>query len=363
MYKRLAIVLVLTLTLVFALAPRPQSVFSNVLSDAEIAAIAEADAAESAETAAVNEDMQTKDGGNRFVKAITAPFRAIGRLFGRGSKKDDNKLHRLSEKDVKKFESSKITKVVDARTPAPAPTTASPEIDPKTGAIMASDATGDATSDANTADIDKTLARQNLERARELFSQNDINTAINCLLMAVQLDKELWDAHNLLGIAYEMKGMRSKALESLETALKADKDQPEHLNDFGYILIKNGEYSRAVKYLKRAVKAQPDNQRFLNNLGLALVETGKFDEAYKAFSKAMGEFDGRMNMATRLLRKGYDKEAIKHLEICRQMQPNSMDILYRLSVLYARNGQTAEAEEASKAFQSLRATAAAGGQQ
>lgn len=353
MYKRLAVVLVLTLTLVLALAPRRQSVFSSVLTEAEIAVMNEADAAEAT---ANNEDTQPKqDGGNRFVKVISAPFRAIGRLFGRG-KKDDNKLHRLSEKDVKKFESSKITRVVDARTPAPVPTTEPTEnIDTQTGASL--------TSDKSAAELNKTLARQHLDRGRELFSQNDIGGAINSLLMAVSLDKELWDAHNLLGIAYEMKGMRSKALESLETALKADKDQPEHLNDFGYILIKNGEYSRAVKYLKRAVKAEPDNQRFLNNLGLALVETGKHDEAYKAFEKAMGEFDGRMNMATRLLRKGYYKEAIKHLEICRTMQPNSMDILYRLSVLYARNGQIAESEEANKAFLSLRASAAAGSQQ
>lgn len=351
MYKRLAVVLVLTLTLVLALAPRRQSVFSNVLSEAEIAAINEADAAQATAT---DDDTQTKQDGNRFVKVIAAPFKAIGRLFGRGgSKKNDNKLHRLSEKDVKKFESSKVTRVIDARTPAPAPTP-SPDPDATAAAL---------TSDASAAELNKTLAREHLQRARELFSQNDINSAINSLLMAVSLDRQLWDAHNLLGIAYEMKGMRSRALESLETALKADKDQPEHLNDFGYILIKNGEYSRAVKYLKRAVKAQPDNQRFLNNLGLALVEVGKLDQAYKAFERAMGEFDGRMNMATRLLRKGYDKEAIKHLEICRTMQPNSMDILYRLSVLYARNGQTAEAEEANKAFQSLRATATAGGQQ
>jgi Flp pilus assembly protein TadD len=357
MYKRLAVVLVLTLTLVLALAPRRQSVFSRVLTDAEIAVLNQADAAEATAT---TEDTQPKqDGGNRFVKVISAPFRAIGRLFGRGSKKDDNKLHRLSEKDVKKFESGKVTRVIDARTPAPAPTTPSTDVDPQTGRALASDIASDATA----AELNKTLARQHLDRGRELFSQNDIGGAINSLLMAVSLDKELWDAHNLLGIAYEMKGMRSKALESLEAALKADKDQPEHLNDFGYILIKNGDYSRAVKYLKRAVKAQPDNQRFLNNLGLALVEVGKHDEAYKAFEKAMGEFDGRMNMATRLLRKGYDKEAIKHLEICRTMQPNSMDILYRLAVLYARTGQTAEAEEANKAFLTLRATAAAGSQQ
>lgn len=341
MFKRLTIVTVLTLTLVVAFAPYRQAVFSSVLTDAEIAVMSEANA---------TEDTQVKqDGGNRFVKVITAPFRAIGRLFGRG-KKDDNKLHRLSEKDVKKFESSKMTRVVDARNVVPDPPPAT--LDPQTGESVAA-------SDDNALALNQKLAREHLQRGRELFSQNDINGAINSLSMAVSLDPKLWDAHNLLGIAFEMKGLRSKALESLEMALKADKPQPEHINDFGYILIKNGEYSRAVKYLKRAVKAQPDNQRFLNNLGLALVEVGKFDDAYKTFEKAMGEFDGRMNMAVRLLRLGYDKQAIRHLERCREMQPNSLDVVYRLSVLYARNGRAAEAEEANKAFLSLRATATA----
>ncbi len=351
MLKRLAVVLLLTLTLTLGFAPHRQAVFSSVLTDSEIAVM---------NATATTDDAQPKqDGGNRFVKVLTAPFKAIGRLFGRGGKKNDNKLHRLSEKDVKKFESSKMTKVVDARTP-PAPTTAA--ADPNSPTASAS--LENLESDATALELNQSLAREHLQRARELFSQNDVNGAINSLSMAVSLDKKLWDAHNMLGIAYEMKGLRSRALESLEIALKAEKDQPEHLNDFGYILIKNGEYARAVKYLKRAVKAQPDNQRFNNNLGLALVQIGKTDEAYKAFEKAMGEFDGRMNIATRLLRLGYDKEAIKHLEKCRAMQPDSLDILYRLSVLYARNGQTAEAEEANKAFLSLKATATAGaGQQ
>src|SRR5688572_26166610 len=226
MYKRLAVVLVLTLTLVLALAPRRQPVFSNILSEAEIAVINEAAATETANTTTTTEDTQPKrDGGNRFVKVITAPFKAIGRLFGRGGSKNDNKLHRLSKKDVKKFETAKMTRVVDARTPAPAPTTNTPDV--LTGTTNASD--------ASALELNQTLAREHLQRGRELFSQNDINNAINSLLMAVSLDRQLWDAHNLLGIAYEMKGMRTKALESPQLALKADKDQPEHLNDFAYL--------------------------------------------------------------------------------------------------------------------------------
>jgi Flp pilus assembly protein TadD len=351
MLKRLTVVLVLTLALVLGFAPRRQAVLSNVLSAAELAVASEAPT-----DVATTGDAQTKQNGNGFVKVITAPFRAIGRLFGRGgdNKKNAIKVERLSEKDLKKFEASKITRVVDART--------GPVATPSADATQATDGAA-LESDATSAELNKKLALEHLERGRQLFSQNDISGAINSLSMAVSLDKELWDAHNLLGIAYEMKGLRSKALESLETALKAKVDQPEHLNDFGYLLFKNGEYSRAVKYLKRAVKAQPDNQRFLNNLGMAQVEVGKFDEAFKNFEKAMGEFDGRMNMATRLLRLGYDKEAIKHLERCRVMQPKSPDILYRLSVLYARNGQIEEAAEANKAFLSLRATATTAGQQ
>ena len=347
MLKRLAVVFVLTLALFLGFAPYRQAVFSNVLTDAELAAIKDA------ALATPNGATLPKQGdgsGNGFVKVLAAPFKAIGRLFGHGGKKDDNKLHPLSQKDAKKFETAKMTRVIDART-APTVETTTPNVDPVTGRPI--------NLDTSVVDTNKESARKALQRGRELFSQNDISGAINFLSMAVSLDKELWDAHNLLGIAYEMKGLRARALESLEAAVTAAKPQPEHLNDLGYILIKNGEYSRAVKYLKRAVKAQPDNQRFLNNLGLALVQTGKIDDAYKAFNKAMGEFDGHMNMATQLLRLGYDKEAIKHLEVCRAMQPNSLDIVYRLSVLYARNGQTADAEEANKAFLSLKSAAMA----
>jgi len=73
----------------------------------------------------------------------------------------------------------------------------------------------------------------------------------------------------------------------------------------------------------------------------------------------MGEFAGRMNRATRLVRLGRDKEAIKHLEKCRILQPNNQDVLYPLTVLYTRNGRPEDAEDANKALVSTRATAAA----
>ena len=343
MFKRLTVALVVMLALMIALDSQHRIVLSNVLSDSEVMVLSETT---EGEPEPQELEKQKKD-GNRFVKVVSFPFKAVGRLFGAG-KKDENKLERLSKKDVEKFESVTMTRVVDARnvpTAEPATTTDSTN----TEALNALDPD----------ELKKIQAREHLQRGRELFIAEDINGAINSLSTAASLDRELWDAHHLLGIAYEIKGLRSKALASLAVALKGNNDQPEHLNDFGYILMNNGEYSRAVKHLKRAVKARPSDQRFLNNLGMALVQIGKLDEAYKYFEKAMGEFDGRMNMATRLVRLGHDKEAIQHLEKCRAIQPDNQDVLYPLTVLYTRNGRPEDAEDANKALLSSRATAAA----
>ena len=341
MLKRLAVVLSLAAVLVVVSEPRI-SVHSTEMTEAELAMVNEN---------TNDEDLQgDKKSGNRVVRVITYPFKAIGRLFG-GGKKNDNKFHRLSEKDVKKFETAKYSKVIDARSPAPTTTTAAPTSD---GAAPTSGA-----SDSKSAlSPDRALARIYLEDGRKAFNNNDVNGAVAALTHAVSLDRKLYDAHNLLGIAYEIKGMRMLALESLEASLKGAKDQPDHLNDYGYLLMKNGDYLRAIKYLKRAVKAKPD-ERFFNNLALAQVQVGKYDEAYKNFERAVGEFQARLNLATRLQRLGQDKDAIRHLEIARSLQPASTAVLSELVSLYERTGMSEEAAEANKALITLRTTATA----
>ena len=341
MLKRIAVVLSITTLIVVISTPR-SIVHSTGMSEAELAVV---------NGTANNDDVQAdKKGGNRFVKVVTFPFRAVGRLFGLGKKEDPNKLERLTKKDVKKFETTGLTKIIDARSPTAAPTS-----DGAAPAPVAPDPT-------STLDSDQALARIYLEDGRKAFNNKDVNGAIANLTHAVSLDAKLYDAHNLLGIAYEAKGLRTLALESLEASLKGDHDQPEHLNDYGYLLMKNGDHERAIKYLKRAVKAKPD-ERFLNNLALAQVELGKFDDAYKNFERAVGEFQGRVNIAIRLKRLGWDKKAIEHLEKARLLQPENMNVLADLVVLYNRTGKTEEAAETNKALLTLRTSAEATKQQ
>ena len=326
MVKRSLIVFSLTLVLVTSAVPI-RSVNGVLMTPEEIAML---------DAASQDVDSGQSKGDNTFVKVLKAPFKAIGRLFGAG-KKDDSKPQRLSRKDVRKFESVGTAKVVDAReTPATAqPAENVPVVDPAT-----------------------VSAHENLERGRALLNSGNVNDAIAALSTAATANAKLHEAYNLLGVAYETKGMRDRAFEAFENALKADEDNAEYLNNVGYLHFKNGDYDKAAKYLKRAVKEAPQMQRYWNNLGLAQAQRGKFDDAYECFVRAVGEYEGHMNVANRSQAMGHDKTAIKHLEKARAIKPATAEILLRLAVLYKRTGKDELAAEANTALTAVRSQAA-----
>lgn len=283
-------------------------------------------------------DPTKKKRGNGFVRALSAPFRALGRLFGGGGKKNDQQQasRRITNKEAEKFESTPLARIKDATTPVVAPSTSDP-----------------ATS-SSTAQFENYL-----NRARQLLLAGDVDGAINELTSATAINQRSAEANKLLGVAYESKGWRDSALRSFEMAVTLDEDNPEHLNNLGFFLYKTGEYERATKFLKRAAKIAQNNPRIWNNLGLVQCERGKFDDAYKSFVRAVGEYQGRMNIAAQLQQRGQAKEAIKHLELAQAMKPNSTDVLNKLVGLYEMTGRQSDAETARRTIIALKTSAEA----
>ena len=262
--------------------------------------------------------VQPKKGGNKIVKVIAAPFKAFGRLFGRGGN-DENKLHRLTEKDAERFESVGVTKIDDARTQSEKKVTAA------------------------------SSAREHLDEGRALLLEGNYNDAISALSLAVSLDPKLTEAHNLLGVAYDKKGFADRAKDSFERAVKLEEDA-ETLNNLGFSLYQNGNYRAAVDRLKRAAKLAPNDERILNNLGLAYCRLGKVDEAFKAFTRATGPLSGNLNMAKMMERFAREDDAIRYYEAARQIDANNTIALRRLTDLYQRVGRSAEADSARAAL-------------
>lgn len=326
MLKRTLIVLSLTFVLVASALPLPK-VAGMLMTPDEV---------ELLDTISQDASEGRSKGDNTFVRVLKFPVKSIGRLFGIG-KKDSKKPQRLSRKDVEKFETVGAAKVIDART---------------------TDTTAKGTDNVPALNPALATAQENLERGRASLNSGNINDAIAALSTAASTDAKLHEAHSLLGVAYEAKGMRDRAFKSLEAAVKLDENNAEYLNNLGYLHYKNGNHDKAAKYLKRATKAAPDVQRYWNNLGLVQAQRAKFDDAYECFVRAVGEYQGHMNVANRAQSMAHDKAAIKHLEAARAMRPTA-EILLRLVVLYKRNGQDLLASEANTAFIAATTTASA----
>jgi lipopolysaccharide biosynthesis regulator YciM len=264
--------------------------------------------------------------GNRFARFFKAPIKAVGKLFGGG---DDNKLQRLTEKDVAHFESSPAMRVEDARSPAS-----------KTGLAGAS-----------------ATAREHFERGRALLDEGELSDAVTELSRAASLDPKLSQAYSLLAVAYDRKGLKDRAREAFERAAEGSHDA-QALNNVGFWLYENGNYRAAVEKLKRATKYAPDDERILNNLALAEARLGKFDDAYRNFARARGDYEGHLNTAALAERTGRDTEAVAHYEAAKRLQPNSEVALRRLADLYQRDGRNDAAARTRQELEAAQSLAA-----
>ena len=267
---------------------------------------------------------------NNVGKILGAPFRALGKLFGGGKK--NKPVSKITEKDIKRFEGSQVSRVTDAKNP---PVTKPAEI----------------SIDQNSVD--------HVRRGRELLNAGQLNEAIAELTQAASIDPKSGEAHTLLGIAYDRKGLGGRAREEFEAALHAPDDQAMHLNNLGYLLYRQGEFDDAIKYLKRAAKLSPKDERVWNNLAMTQLAADKFDDAYKSSVVVLGEFESRLKIAKQLEFRGYLKEAIKYLEKAQTLQPKSAAPLSQLVALYVSTGDTRKADVARQSLAALQTVATA----
>ena len=302
---------------------------------AVVAAEEAAQAAAENETAQEAAETQKKKSGNSFARALGAPFRALGRIFGgsnNNKKSAQSAKHKISEKEAATFESAKVFRVKDARGDSSAPPPAVVMNQP--------------------VDV-------HLQKGRELLNAGKVNEAIAELTAAESVDPKSAAVQNLLGVAYGSKGMPDRALKAFEAAVRADKNNAQYLNNYGFLLLQTSNFEAALKQLKRAAKLSPNDARIWNNLAIAQCQREKFDEAYQSFVRAVGEYDAHVNMSAQLLAQGLGQEAIKHLEIANSLRPESIEVLTRLAGLYRMTGRISDAETARRNLIALQTSAAA----
>lgn len=349
--------------------------------------------------------LDAKPKGNGFVRAITAPFRALGRLFGGGRKKDDSARRRKAggeQQTARATQPRTDAAQADAPTEAARPDAPNRPVTPapvEAAANVATTAAG--TASAPTAAVTEGadvvasaaaavvapaqgaasvlapqgarvvrpatggelaieppkwvpviegIAKDPLTQGRALLEHGYPNEAVSELSVAAVVGPDLAEANKLLGVALDRLGQHKQAIEAYERALTVEPDNAEVLNNYGYSLFLAGRPAEALVRLKKAERLTPGATYVLANVAVVQAKLGKYGDAFKSFTRAYGEYEARIKTAELLEEAGRTGDALKHYESARKLQPDSPALLERLASLYERKGRTREAEAARRAI-------------
>lgn len=339
------------------------------------AAVAGAQPAPDADGDVTPDDAQPpKRKGNSFARALSAPFRALAKLFGGGKK---NKPEAAKGRETERQPAPALG-TNDAAAVQPAtqdqPASRADENNASTGSTREASATSQGivsgASSPETARIVRPnevqiaqpkpgmwipviegISKDPLTQGRALLEHGYVQESIAELSIAAStVGPGLVEANNLLGLAYDRMGWHIQAAVAYERALSVAPKDPVVLANLGYSLYLADDYHAAHKRLKQAAKLAPNTPVINNNLGIVQAWRGHYDDAFKYFARASNQYDAHLKLAGILETGKRDSEAIKHYEAALRIQPGTNAVLERLVALYDRTGKVDKADMARRAL-------------
>jgi Flp pilus assembly protein TadD len=349
---------------------------------------ASAEAPEEAGGAA--DSRQPKRKGNAFARALTAPFRALARLFGGGRKSEAAKKPARSpspqtaatRKEVGQETASEESKPQTQAAAQPAPAQA-PKVEP---AATPAAQTRESAETPRASEVFKNpvvtptpegtrivrpsageaadglrpkmwiplivgVPADPVSQGRALLQHGYIQEAIAELqTAATTVGPQLAEANNLLGLAYDRLGWHRQAAEAYGRALAVAPKDWVVLSNLGYSLYLADDYAGALKRLNQAARLAPGQPAIHHNLGIVNARLGRHGDAYKNFAKASNEYEAHLKLAGILEDQRRDKDAVKHYEAALRLQPGASAVLERLIPLYERTGARDKADTARRAL-------------
>lgn len=171
---------------------------------------------------------------------------------------------------------------------------------------------------------DRTRARDQLEKGKQLYRDDQDAEAVLAFMEAVRLDPDLAEAHFRLALGYESLGKREEAETQYKKAADTykqyleenDNDAEAHYN-LGQIYANLGNYSEAIRRYRDATELKDDDPDIYYDLGVAYTKLAQYDAAAAAFKKSL-EIDPEFYRA----QDGLDeaKEGIKRIRAGRKHQ-------------------------------------------
>lgn len=145
---------------------------------------------------------------------------------------------------------------------------------------------------------------------RSLLQAGQEAKAEEALRQAVQENRQLWKAHALLGVLYDLRQEHDLAVSAYRTALELKPDRLELRNNLGRSYYLRGDYRNALEEFELAKKGGYSEATFHNNFGLALAKTGAYRDALAAFRLGGAEPQALNNLGIVYLEAGQASNAV-----------------------------------------------------
>ncbi len=181
-----------------------------------------------------------------------------------------------------------------------------------------------------------------MQRGETLFSEGQLDAAIEDLERAVQLDSSLFGAWQTLADAYLSNIQSRKALETLEAMVQIFPDSIHaqlKLSEFQLILKR---YREAIEILQHIHQLDPNNADAYFVEGMLHKDMGDTSGAIYHFQLATREdpklIDAWINLGQLLEQKG-DPEAIRYFEAGLLVAPRNITLLRSKAQYLARQAQ------------------------
>jgi Tfp pilus assembly protein PilF len=198
-----------------------------------------------------------------------------------------------------------------------------------------------------------------LNKGISLIEMKQFNNAAKELLQAEKYSPNNSKIHYFLGIAYDGKGMRDKAIEEFKKAIYLQDDYSEAHNYLGVLYMDMGLWDKAIKEFDQAL-ANPlydTPVMALYNAGLAFHSKKDNQNALRKYQEALQKEPMtyllpqiEKNIGIIYIDKNNIHNAIEHLEKSVKLNSSLFDAYFLLGECYLR---IHESEKAKRAFESV----------
>jgi tetratricopeptide (TPR) repeat protein len=157
-------------------------------------------------------------------------------------------------------------------------------------------------------------------------AQGKTQDAIAALLKAIELDPDMPEAHNNLGVIRSAQNP-AKAEQDFREAIRIQPDYADAHSNLGNLLSSAGDFAQARNHFEISLRLRPDDAPTRYNYAMVLGRTRQFDRAQSELETALkidaNFVDAHLLLGDLLMAKGLVQNALPHYRDAVRIQPES----------------------------------------